>query len=470
MTRPFLLINTNIVRPPVSPVGLEYVGQALVDAEAPVHILDLAFEPDWKAALEKELAHNEPLAVGLTVRNTDDCCFATGKSFLPWISEVVTEVRRLTGTLIFLGGIGFSVMPESTLSFTRADAGIAGDGEETLPALAGALAAGKDFYHLPNMVYRYKGHFVHNPRVDADLNHLPAPRRRLIDNRKYEQLGAMVGVETKRGCAQKCIFCADPVAKGRRVRLRPPEKVIEELQDLVDQGISWIYLCDSEFNLPIIHAKEICRAIIQSSLADKMNWYCYCSPVPFDRELAGLMKRAGCKGINFGIDSLCDEQLSRLGRSHSSSDVRQLVHLLHEEGINYMFDLLVGGPGEIEDTIKITIEQTRALNVPLAGIAAGIRVYPDTILAKAIADGLIKGGLHPETGHFPHQPVFYLSPLLDSDIATLVNHFVAGDPRFLVLASPSEGGSYNYADDDVLGALIKQGARGAYWDILRQNR
>ena len=234
--------------------------------------------------------------------------------------------------------------------------------------------------------------------------------------------------------------------------------------------MSWIYLCDSEFNLPLAHAKDVCRAIIQGGMGDKVRWYCYCSPVPFDRELAGLMKRAGCGGINFGADSLCDEQLSRLRRGHSSGDISRLVHLLREEGLNYMFDLLVGGPGETEEMVRLTIQRVKELDVPLAGIAAGLRVYPDTPLAGAIADGSIEGGLHPMAGHDPSKPLFYLSPLLDSDISALINHLVAGDPRFLVLSAPEEEGSYNYADDDMLGELIRQGARGAYWDILRKSR
>ena len=31
MVRPFILININIIRPPVSPIGLEYVGETLGD-------------------------------------------------------------------------------------------------------------------------------------------------------------------------------------------------------------------------------------------------------------------------------------------------------------------------------------------------------------------------------------------------------------------------------------------------------
>ncbi|MFC1904190.1 B12-binding domain-containing radical SAM protein [Chloroflexota bacterium] len=470
VTGSWLLINTNVTRPPVSPVGLEYVGETLVRAKVPVQVLDLAFENDWKAALARALKDSAPLIVALSVRNTDDCCFATRKSFLPWISQVVTEVKRLSQAFVLLGGVGFSIMPEATLRFTQADAGIAGDGEEAVLALTKCLVNSEDIYHLPNLVYLHRGNMVRNPMVNVDLQQLPVPRRQLFNNRKYEQLGAMVGIETKRGCLQQCIFCADPVAKGRSIRLRPPAKVVQEFQALVTQGVSWFHLGDSEFNLPIGHAKEVCRAVIQAGLGDRIRWYTYCSPAPFDYELASLMKRAGCAGINFGVDSLCDEPLKRLGRTHSVEDVQQLVSLLNREELNYMFDLLIGAPGETEGTVRVTVEKARELDVPLVGISVGVRVYPETPLGQAIANGSISGGLHPEGGQASHEPLFYLSPSLDSDISGLINELVAGDTRFLVLSSPAEEGSYNYAGDEVLGQLIKDGARGAYWDILNRNR
>ena len=282
-------------------------------------------------------------------------------------------------------------------------------------------------------------------------------------------MGAMVGIETKRGCSQGCIFCADPIAKGKRIRLRPPDIVAQEFADLVDQGVSWFHLCDSEFNLPAEHAKDVCQAIIRNGLGDRVRWYTYCAPVPFDRELARLMKASGCAGINFGVDSLCDEQLHRLGKVHSSQDLARLVRLLHEEGINYMFDLLIGGPGEMAETIEVTINRAKELNVPLVGIAAGVRVYPHTPLGDAITRGDIRGGLHPDTAKGADQPVFYLSPALADNVFTLIDRLVDGDSRFLVLSNPADEGSYNYADDDGLCQLIEQGARGAYWDIIRRN-
>ena len=133
-----------------------------------------------------------------------------------------------------------------------------------------------------------------------------------------------------------------------------------------------------------------------------------------------------------------------------------------------MFDLLIGGPGEREETVRASIEKAKELDIPLAGIAAGIRVYPETPLGRAIANGSIKGGLHPEGGL--SEPFFYLSPALGSDASALINELVAGDPRFLVLSAPAEEGSYNYADDEALSELIRKGARGAYWDIISRSR
>jgi hypothetical protein len=80
--KPFLLINTNITRPPVSPIGLEYTGEALQKSGIPIEIIDLAFETDWKEALSKYLSNREPLAVGISVRNIDDSSFLTKNIFI----------------------------------------------------------------------------------------------------------------------------------------------------------------------------------------------------------------------------------------------------------------------------------------------------------------------------------------------------------------------------------------------------
>ncbi len=49
---------------------------------------------------------------------------------------------------------------------------------------------------------------------------------------------AFMGVETKRGCPNNCSYCLYPVLQGRRMRLRSPERVADELEtSQCDPGI-----------------------------------------------------------------------------------------------------------------------------------------------------------------------------------------------------------------------------------------
>jgi radical SAM superfamily enzyme YgiQ (UPF0313 family) len=447
-------------------VGLEYVGESLLAQGFPVVVVDLPFHNDWKKAIREGLG--EPLAVGISVRNLDDCSMVSKRSFIPWLEEVVSYIKGLTEAPVILGGVGFSTSPYQVMERLGAHYGIWGDGEEAVVLIARKLSRGETITPIPGLIYHGRKGLKGNGRAKANLSHFPPPRRQLFDNFRYEREGGMVGVETKRGCSQGCIYCADPVAKGRRIRLRPPDSIVTEILDLLHQGVSWLHLCDSEFNLPPEHAKAICNALIEQGIADRVCWYCYCSPVPFDRELGQLMKRAGCAGINFGVDSLDKGQLSRLGRQHCPEDVANLVEILHNEGLNFMFDLLLGAPGESEETVKATINLIRRLQVPLVGVAVGVRVYPGTPLGKLMAQGLLNEGLSPQGIKDLTQPLFYISPKLGSAPFELIRQLVEGDRRFLLLSLPGEEAAYNYADDDSLCSAIEQGARGAYWDILRK--
>lgn len=469
MSRPFVLINSNIIKPPVSPVGLEYVAEALSQAGFKLYIIDLPMEKDWKQALLCGFP-TDTLAVGITLRNTDDCSFYSRKYFIPWVRELIQEVRKRTDAPVVLGGVGFSIFSSPCVDKIEADFGIEGDGEDAVVLLAKALSSKKDFSSIHNLVFRQKGRIVKPGRKEVNLKELKPFSRNIFDNCRYEREGAMVGVETKRGCPESCVYCADPVAKGKKYRLRPPQFVAQEIKSLLNQGVSWIHLCDSEFNLPSRHAKEVCQTLINKGLSSGINWYCYCSPTSFDRELAGLMKRAGCAGINFGVDSMVDSQLASLGRKHRLKDLQELVKILKEEGLNFIFDLLIGGKGETEETLRSNIEASQKMQVPLVGMSLGVRLYPGTPLSKSDENGILRDGLYGELKPDLLEPLFYISPVLGDNPAALLGHYAGGDPRFLLLAEPGEEGSYNYAGDNILSDEILKGARGAYWDILAKVR
>lgn len=122
------LVNTNRIKPPIAPIGLEYVAEALNVAGHQVEVLDLCWPDDWGPAISSFFERTSFALVGVTLRNTDDCAFTSRQSFLPEIAEIVNAIHRQTDALIALGGVGFSVMPEEVLTLCEADVGVWGTG------------------------------------------------------------------------------------------------------------------------------------------------------------------------------------------------------------------------------------------------------------------------------------------------------------------------------------------------------
>jgi hypothetical protein len=470
-----LLVNSNLMRPPIAPIGLDYIAGYLDALGHQVDVLDLCFKHDWQAAIAASLSHGaEPHVIGLTLRNTDDCYCASRQTFLPEIDSIAREIEvRAGNALLVMGGVGFSIMPRAILAPFPRWLGIAGDGEAPLAALAAAVDQGTDLSDVAGLAWRANGEWRANPPAYCPLPEIAASRR-FVDNLRYFREGGQGGFETKRGCAGQCIYCADPVAKGRAYRLRRPPLVADEVESLLAQGVDCLHTCDSEFNLPPEHAMAVCEEFIRRGLGERLRWYAYCSPGAMTGELAGAMRRAGCVGINFGADSGCDAMLRWLQRDFTAEDIRRVAGICRSVGITCMFDLLLGGPGETRDTADETIGLMQKIAPDAVGVAIGLRIYPGTRLATMVAaEGFGPGnpnllGDLEAAGDFA-RPAFYRSAALGDDYADTLHDRLRGDPRFFLGGSRDET-DYNYNANEMLEAAIKAGARGAYWDILRRLR
>ena len=114
------LVNTNRIRPPIGPIGLEYVAEAINEAGHRVEVLDLCWADDPGAAIRAFFEPGGFGLVGLTLRNTDDCAYTSRQSFLREFNGYVDAVRAFTDAPIVIGGVGFSVMPETILRLCNA--------------------------------------------------------------------------------------------------------------------------------------------------------------------------------------------------------------------------------------------------------------------------------------------------------------------------------------------------------------
>ena len=474
MLRRVLLVNPNRMKPPVTPIALDYLANSLGKHGIRVDVLDLCFQQHWQAAVDHYFTHNAVHAVGITLRNIDDTTFASREFFLPGFKEVTDYLRSKTDAPIIVGGSGFSIMPEDVLAYCGLDLGIVGDGEEALSLLVQRLAAGEDYTSIPGLVYRDAAAFKRNAPAWGSLNDREVHDRSAIDNRRYLAEGGMGSIETKRGCPGACIYCVDAPSKGHRLRCRSPQGVVDEMEALLAQGIDCLHVCDAEFNLPASHADDLCYEIMRRGLAGKIAWYAYASPVPFDGNTAALYRKAGCLGINFGVDSADDGILRALGRDFDIDDLRQTAAACHDQGLVFMYDLLLGGPGETKDSLSRTIHAMKLVSPHRVGAALGIRVFPGTGLAEMVLrsgplefNRNLHGAKDGNNSFF--RPVFYLSADLGDEVPQYLDRLIDNDQRFLFMKPPRAGDmNYNYNDNSRLAEAISQGYRGAFWDILRR--
>lgn len=460
------LVNTNRITPPIAPIGLEYIAEILTHAGYEADILDLCWEDDWQVAMDRFFQGGEFAIAGFTIRNTDDCVFSTRHSFLGEIFEMIDYARSATDALMLLGGVGFSTMPEMILDACGADAGIFGGGEYAMLELLRCMERHEEWGGSPGIVRRDGEGWLQNPPRNIPTVDLPPMQRNRVDNRRYFREGGQAGIETKRGCSWECTYCCEPLAKGSRVCTRPPLEVTTELGNLLGQGIDHIHTCDSEFNIPLGHAEQVCEEIIRSGLGDRLRWYAYCTPAPFTRHLARLMRRAGCVGINFGADSGDETMLRRLRRRFNPEHILNTVRFCREEGIVVMLDLLFGAPGESRESIRETLDLVRTCGAERIGVSTGIRVWPGTDMARQVQNRSLKAGI--SGGATPLEPKFFIEPALSTGIFDYIDRLIGDDERFFFFNPGDRMKNYNYDNNEVLVDAIAAGQRGAYWDILRR--
>lgn len=450
-----LLINPNTIQPPVAPLGIEYLSSFLREKGISVEIFDMNIHSEH--TLSETLQTYRPDIAGISLRNIDDSCFVTQESFLERIRELVSRIKRASPkTMVVLGGVGFSLMPSDILAYTKAEIGIYGDGEEGMLNLALYTEGRCTLDNVPNII---NGNKTGKPSY-LSLEDF-SPHRGSIDNRFYFNNGGMVGIETSRGCNRECIYCADPIAKGRKIRLRNPESVVHELEQLLDMGIDHFHTCDCEFNLIREHVVAICRKIIEQGIGKRVHWYAYGVVDGFDEPLAELMKKAGCEGINFGIDHTADEILRFYRRRHRLQDIREAVNACRKAGIRVMLDLLLGSPQESMETLQRVFEDMKSLNPTRVGVSYGIRVYPETEFYYF----LNRSGYQVPLNLI--MPFFYINPELSKDIDGFICEMVEVNEIFFFNSREHPEKNYNYNANDVLSyAISSERYRGAFWDIL----
>jgi radical SAM superfamily enzyme YgiQ (UPF0313 family) len=361
---------------PAAPLGLAYILANIDQRAHQVDVLDMMFQENPNDTIKDAIQKLQPKLIGLSIRNFDELDMASRTCYLHELKACVDIIRQSSQSLLILGGAGFTIMPKQLMAYLEPDLGIVGEGEKAFPELLNRIEGNIDYKNLPGLIFKENNSFKMNKPIRIeDLDNINPPDRSFIDLQKYAQNNGFAGTISKKGCPQGCIWCPSPYYPGKKVTLRDPVKVVDEIEKInKEYGIPCFYFCDDIFNNPPEHAKAVCDEIISRKL--KIVWGCDLNPATVNKDLLISMKRSGCAMVAPHFISFSNKMLNQMTTGFSTANISDCCQLLEEVGLPYTPFVILGGPGETRGTIEESISFSQSINPAVIFTFIGLRIIP----------------------------------------------------------------------------------------------
>jgi anaerobic magnesium-protoporphyrin IX monomethyl ester cyclase len=452
-----LLINSNREQSPwpAAPIGLSMVACATEKAGHEISFLDLAFAKHPAREVRARAADFQPEVIGISIRNLDNCNFDAPRFYLDEVRDDVVKVaREVAGQAkVVIGGAAVNLAPWDILTHVGADFALAGEGEEALPAFLRGMVEGADLQKIPGVVDRLGPKPTPSlaPQFSFDrvFNGEPPAGRsmvedfavegrsemyRWIDWQTYTANGAPYSIQTKRGCALRCTYCAYNNIEGRTYRTREPKLIADEIEEVVkEHGVRAIDFVDSTFNIPEKHAIALCDELARRKLPEDVELSTMgVNPAAMSTEMLDSMRRAGFRHLMCTPESASNVTLKSLKKGFTREQVIFAAEQLKKANMKTLWFFMFGAPGETVETIEESLDFCRRYvrEEDVALFTAGIRVYPGTPLEKECK----------EEGWFADddnliRPSWYVAPTISiSDMYRLLIDGAIDHPNWMTAA------------------------------------
>jgi radical SAM superfamily enzyme YgiQ (UPF0313 family) len=418
----------------ILPLGLLYLAAYLRESREDVrveildaHILDLDLEQAVARVLE---AAPDLLGIGY---------WTVQAPFAFALSERVKAARP--ETVVVHGGVHPSSCPEEAAA--RADYVVLSEGERTLVALVDALRSGSDPAALPGVARLEDGALRRSPPGGfiGNLDELPLPAWDLVPIERYDTPLHVVGgrrlpIIASRGCPYNCAFCVSPLLWQREVRWRSGANVAREMAEAgARYGIDQFHFWDDNLLLNRKIVEEICGAILERGLAVRWVALTRADHLVQHADLLPLLRRAGCIGIEIGIESANPEALQYYEKDQSLATIERALRLQRQAGMTPLYTLMAFSPGE---TLSAYYFQTRFINRVL-GNGRGHRLfvgqfataYPGTRFFEEVGEqGMV---LARSWDDYHHHNIKFLPTSLLEDVPELTVRRLGWQDLFVLL-------------------------------------
>ncbi len=326
------------------PLSLGYIAAYLEKNGVTVIIIDQLAGDDFK----ETIAAFRPDVVGIT-----------GTTPLINDSYEIADYCRSKKVITVMGGVHVTTFPKEATR--HCDIVVVGEGEKAMLDIAkGTINSGIIEYPFPE-----------------NLDEIPPPARHLMKMDYYLRtkdriagthlffvppFSKVAALMTSRGCPYKCVFCHNSWRRAP-LRFHSPAHVIDEIKTLYNQyGVNAVFFFDDDLFANKSRLKEICRLIRHENLP--IIWGCQGRSDDISEEILLTVREAGCRQINFGLESGSQRILNLLKNSTVSIEQnKRAIDLCKKMGVLTWGTFMIGNPGETMEDIRLTRNFIRKSNL-----------------------------------------------------------------------------------------------------------
>ncbi len=378
---------------PCPGTGLGYLYSCLKKHNYNCKIHDFLFD-SWDY-IESVIREENADVIGIT-------CLTEGRYNAFKLLSLIRKINKKT--IVIFGGHHSTYMYKQLLEHFDIDYVVHGEGERKLLNLIRAIEGKIPLESVEGIAYKINGKIILNSITKnyffEELDSLPIPfsndhmeifkkypsiqkiRPQQVRNipREMCENGRIISIVTSRGCPFNCQFCSSTLFWGVKWRFRSPKNIVDEIEFYYKEfGFRYFNFADDAFTIIQKRAIEICKEILNRNL--KIYFDCTTRADRISDDLVKWLKKAGCLFTAIGVESGSKKILKKINKNLSPESVIEAFSILKKNNLHAYPLLMVGNPGETNETINKTILLMKIIK-PSSVAVSKTMIFPGTDLYK----------------------------------------------------------------------------------------
>lgn len=365
------------------PLGILYLASQLIKAGYSVEAFDFNAE-SYSEDKIRIIASNFDL-IGISIMSFNrDQAFST-------ISLLHSIKKSLP---IIVGGPDLILHPRY---IENTEVTVCSEAESTIVDIVNTIFNKGDYSQLPGIYYKSdEGEIIEGEPYNyiKNLDEITFPSRHLLrKNKGYSIIGEKASqnittIITSRGCPKKCSFCAHGALAYQKFRQRSAENVLQELEEIAQDGYKIVGIVDDNFTADKRRAKIILKGIIERKL--NLIFAVQGRVDAADPELFKLMKKAGVRCITFGLESGVQQSLDFFNKDTTVEQNRYAITEADKAGLYTAGLFLIGAPHETQNHFMETYKFASSLPLDITSFWVLDYTFGSTLWTKAKNNGIVE--------------------------------------------------------------------------------